>query len=68
MAFGGMELANSLLNLGLVDQMHLSIHPILLGGGKPLFKHADKRMKLKLIDMKTYSTGLVQLSYKIIHK
>lgn len=66
--FGGAELANSLLNLGLVDELHLSIHPILLGGGKPLFKHADKRVKLKLIDTKTYSTGLVQLSYEIIHK
>jgi dihydrofolate reductase len=61
--FGGAELTNTLLELGLVDELRLSVHPIILGGGKPLFKDSDERMKLKLVDTKTYSTGLVQLFY-----
>ncbi len=62
--FGGAELTNSLISLDLVDEALLSVHPVVLGGGKPLFKESDKRLKLKLVDTKSYSTGLVQLSYK----
>lgn len=66
--FGGADLAKSLLTLDLVDEALLSVHPVVLGGGKPLFKDSDKRLKLKLIETRTYSTGLVQLSYKFQKK
>ena len=62
--FGGAELTNSLISLGLVDEALLSVHPVVLGGGKPLFRESDRRLKLKLVGMKSYSTGLVQLSYR----
>ena len=62
--FGGASLTTSLLNAGLVDELQLSIHPILLGKGKPLFKEIHSRMKFTLVDTKTYSTGLVQLFYR----
>ncbi len=62
--FGGAELTNSLISLGLVDEALLSVHPVVLGGGKPLFKESDQRLKLKLVGTKSYSTGLVQLSYR----
>ncbi len=62
--FGGAELTNSLLALDLVEEALLSVHPVVLGGGKPLFSESNKRLKLKLTETKTYSTGLVQLSYK----
>jgi dihydrofolate reductase len=62
--FGGANLTTSLINLGLVDELQLSIHPILLGDGKPLFKNLNKRMNLHLLDVKKYSTGLAQHFYE----
>ena len=53
------------MNLGLVDELSLAVHPILLGGGKPLFNNINDRVTLTLTDTKTYSTGLVSLSYII---
>ncbi|NAS12150.1 dihydrofolate reductase family protein [Poritiphilus flavus] len=60
--FGGAGLTTSLMNLDLIDEVSLAVHPILLGGGKPLFKNI-KRKSLSLVDTKTYSTGLVSLTY-----
>ncbi len=63
--FGGANLTASLLNLNLIDEIGLVIHPIILGGGKPLFQDVFKRVELKLIDTKTYSTGLVSITYSL---
>jgi dihydrofolate reductase len=64
--FGGAELTTSLMNLGLVDELSLGVYPILLGGGKLLFNNLKERIKLALIDSKTYSTGLVSLTYNVV--
>ncbi|MCP1383548.1 dihydrofolate reductase family protein [Runella salmonicolor] len=61
--FGGAELTNTLMNLGLVDEIWLSIHPIILGAGKPLFSSLKERRWLTLTDSKVYETGLVSLKY-----
>jgi len=61
--FGGAGLTTSLMNLGLVDELSLAVHPILLGGGKPLFRDIKHKIYLKLVDSKTYSSGLVSLTY-----
>lgn len=63
--FGGAGLTTSLMNLGLVDRLWLAIHPILLGGGKPLFQNIEKRVRLNLIESNSFSTGLVSLTYEI---
>jgi dihydrofolate reductase len=63
--FGGAGLTTSLLNFGLVDEMSLAVHPIVLGGGKPLFNDIKDRISLTLLDTKTYSTGLVSLTYAL---
>ena len=63
--FGGAGLTTSLMNLGLVDELSLSVHPILLGGGKPLFHNIKARIKLTLANTKQYSSGLVSLTYTI---
>ena len=60
--FGGSSLFTSLFNAGLVDEIWLSVHPIVLGGGKLLFNDIQKTT-LTLIDTKTYSTELVALTY-----
>jgi len=63
--FGGAGLTTSLMNLGLVDELSLAVYPILLGGGKPLFNNIKDRIKLTLVDTKTYSGGLVSLTYYV---
>ena len=63
--FGGSELTSSLMNLHLVDEIGLAVHPIILGSGKALFRNIRERVNLTLIDTKTYSTGLVYLTYSL---
>jgi dihydrofolate reductase len=61
--FGGAGLTASLLNLGLIDEICLAVHPLILGAGKPLFSNIQSRQSLTLTDTKTYSSGLVALTY-----
>ena len=61
--FGGASLISSLMKEELVDELWLSVHPIILGAGKPLFSDIRERIHLHLIESKTYSTGLVSLKY-----
>jgi dihydrofolate reductase len=63
--FGGGGLTTSLMNLKLVDEIWLAVHPVILGGGKPLFSNMKKRVNLKLLDTNTYSTGLIFLKYAV---
>ncbi|MEI9920342.1 MAG: dihydrofolate reductase family protein [Bacteroidota bacterium] len=61
--FGGAELTTAFINNKLVDELWLSVHPIVLGSGKPLFQNIDTRKNFKLIDTITYSSGLITLKY-----
>lgn len=63
--FGGASLTTDMLNLNLVDELIISVHPLILGGGLPLFKEVASRIRLTLMNTKTFSTGLVQLYYKV---
>jgi dihydrofolate reductase len=63
--FGGADLTASLLNLGLIDIVWLSVHPIILGGGKHLFSNIKNRIPVTLIDTERYSSGLVSLTYTL---
>lgn len=63
--FGGASLISSFLNHRLVDELWLAVHPVVLGGGKPLFSGIEERINLKLNGTKSYDTGLVSLSYEI---
>jgi len=62
--FGGAEIFKILLEHDLVDQMMLSMHPLMLGGGLPLFPPLANRKKFVLKDSIQYPSGLVQLIYK----
>ena len=61
--FGGGELIQTFLEGDLIDEMILSIHPIILGNGIPLFPKSNKRREYKMTECKTYPTGLVQVAY-----
>lgn len=63
--FGGASLLKSFLEHGLVDELMIAIHPLLLGSGKALLKDLTKRVELELTNTITYNTDLVQLFYKV---
>ena len=62
---GGAALAKSLLDAGLVDEMTLSIHPIVLGNGIPLFAGHPRPLELSLRECLSYESGLVQPRYGV---
>ena len=61
--FGGATLVSSLMNLGLIDELRLMINPLVLGGGKALFKDVKERHSLKLLSAKPLKSGMVSLTY-----
>lgn len=63
--YGGSSLITTFINLGLVDEFRLSIHPIILGEGKPLFVDINKRINLQIVETKKFSSGVVQLIYRL---
>lgn len=65
--FGGALLSDAMMEAGLIDELWLSVHPVLLGSGKPLFRGHSDRLDLSLLESKTYETGLVSLRYKVIN-
>ena len=61
--YGSGKLVQNLTELGLIDEYQLLVHPILLGGGKPLFGPTMKPISLKLVNTETFSNGVVVLYY-----
>jgi dihydrofolate reductase len=60
---GGAMLCQRFLQLGLVDEIRLSIAPVLLGEGLPLFGHSGSEKRWRLKDVTAYKTGFVELWY-----
>ncbi|MFN0177584.1 MAG: dihydrofolate reductase family protein [Gemmatimonadales bacterium] len=60
---GGGELAQSLLEAGLIDRVGMNLHPILLGSGIPLFRRLSGGLRWDLIESRTLKTGCVYLLY-----
>ncbi|PFE03848.1 dihydrofolate reductase [Bacillus cereus] len=63
--YGGASLITTFINLGLVDEFRLSVHPVILGEGKPLFIDIKQRLNLKMVHTRTFSSGVVQLIYRL---
>lgn len=61
--YGGASLITTFINLGLVDEFRLSVHPVVLGEGKPLFVDIKQRLNLTMVHTRTFSSGVVQLIY-----
>jgi dihydrofolate reductase len=61
---GSATLVRSLLRYGLLDELKLMVHPILVGGGKRLFDEEADTKTLELVDSKTFSTGVLYLTYR----
>ncbi|MCW3104038.1 MAG: dihydrofolate reductase [Bacteroidetes bacterium] len=63
--FGSPRASHSLMIEGLVDELWLFVNPILLGKGMPLFKDITETTKLKLVESKTFSCGVIALHYEM---
>ena len=61
---GGAELAGLALEADLVDECHLFLNPIVVGGGKPAFRAALRR-NLELLETRRFSTGVIHVRYRI---
>ena len=61
---GGAELAGVALEADLVDECHLFLNPVIVGGGKPAFRNALRR-NLELLETRSFSTGVIQVHYRV---
>jgi len=61
---GSGDLVHTLMQYDLIDEYRLMVFPIVLGSGKRLFKDGSDKKILTLVDMKTFRSGVVVLSYK----
>jgi dihydrofolate reductase len=62
---GGPGLASTFFKLGLIDEIRLSIQPVILGGGKLLFQDVRNRLKLALTGTKRFQSGVMELRYRV---
>lgn len=61
---GGAEVINELLNNDLIDELIISVIPILVGNGTRLFKDGRPEQQLEFVRSQSFDTGLTQLHYK----
>ncbi|HUS20900.1 MAG TPA: dihydrofolate reductase family protein, partial [Aeromicrobium sp.] len=61
--YGGASLAQSLIELDVVDDYRFLIHPVILGGGLPVFTRAKKLMGLELVEERRFPKGAVAHVY-----
>jgi dihydrofolate reductase len=62
---GGGDLARSLFEQGVVDEIGLNIHPVLLGSGVPLFHNMSRHIDLELTHCRQLKGGCVYVSYRV---
>jgi dihydrofolate reductase len=62
--YGSASIVQQLTNLGLIDEYQLLVHPVVLGGGKPLFKDLAEKRRLKLLQARPFTSGVVLLTYQ----
>lgn len=62
--FGSAMLASSLLQWGLVDEYRVILQPVLLGSGSPLFRDITEKIRMKLISVRSFGSGVVLASYQ----
>jgi riboflavin biosynthesis pyrimidine reductase len=61
---GSIQLVHALTDAGLVDEYHLFVHPVIVGTGNRLFREGYPLIGLRLADSKTFSGGVVALTYE----
>jgi dihydrofolate reductase len=64
LSVGGANLAATLMRQGLIDEYQIFVHPVILGAGTPMFPSLSDRINLRLVDSRTFGTGVVMLVYQ----
>ena len=65
MIMGGGDLARSLFEAGVIDEIGFNIHPVLLGSGIPLFYEMSRQIDLELIECRPFKNGCVYVLYRV---
>ena len=65
---GGGELARSLFEARLIDEVGFNIHPVLLGKGIPLFHPMTRQIDLELQECRPFRNGCVYVRYRVKHE
>ncbi len=62
--YGSSTLVSTLMQLGLIDEYRIWVHPVVIGSGVSLFGDQAKQMNLRLLRSKTFGTGVILLYYQ----
>ena len=62
--FGGSALAAHLTEHGVIDEYRIFVHPVILGGGKPVFQKQRHRVGLELVESRTFDSQVVMLRHR----
>jgi dihydrofolate reductase len=62
--FGGPKIAETFISNDFVDELRISVHPVLLGGGTPFFPGLTARRDVELTSAVTFDSGVVALNYR----
>jgi dihydrofolate reductase len=63
---GGPRLVTSLINLGMLDELRLIVHPVVTGGGTAVFGGIAEPLALELVSAEPTTSGPVNLSYRLV--
>ncbi|MCO8274364.1 dihydrofolate reductase family protein [Actinoplanes sp. TRM 88003] len=63
---GGATVATQLLRAGLLDELLLFVHPVVLGSGRPLFDDHDGRVELDLLEQQSFPQGVTMQRYAVV--
>jgi len=64
MEVAGPSLASTFMRLGLIDEYRPVVHPVVLGNGTPFFPALDDTIGLRLVETRTFGSGVVYLRYQ----
>ena len=64
MDVGGPTIASTLMRAGLSDEYRLFVHPVIPGAGTPFFPALEDRIRLRLLETRTFGSGVVYLRYE----
>jgi dihydrofolate reductase len=66
--YGSASIVQTLTNLDLIDRYQVLVFPIVLGSGKSLFLDISHKVKLSLVNARTYPSGVMELSYEPVYQ
>lgn len=62
--YGSVGVLQQLAKMGLVDEYHLLVHPLLVGGGRRLFERIDERVDLERVEVAPFPSGATLMVYR----